>query len=212
MKKVLFTMLFLAVCIGWADAQSWKEIKVGGGISFNTTKKNSKNKNETTSMGNNMFFQILPSLHYFVTDQIAVGGALGYSFTKSPNGNGSSEKTFYDKNGLFIIQPEVLYYVKMGKSFYYVPDVHLTLGIGKDTIEKDSRTTVSNSNYRFGLGITLCAFEFKPVQRVGISFSCGNLGYSYSSFDTGEDSSVSNSSFSLNFNVEPTIGVSYYFD
>lgn len=156
-------------------------------------------------------FEITPQFHYFVIDKLSVGGAIGYSFTKDPNRNNSTNgDQLFDKSGLFIIRPMVSYYISLGEKFYYVPRFYVGAGFGKNKSEINDTDVTEQNTSMFQVGLNLLNFEFRPSDHIGIMFNAGDLGYRTDITKEG-DNKLSNRSFSLGLNLGATIGFNYYF-
>ena len=210
MKKWMYLVLFALVSFV-AKAQDEGDWVIGGDFSIVSTEVKIKSGNESTLWDKEMSFKFLPKIYYFISDNVALGAKIGYQHEKERNSHSTEESIRYDKEGAFVFRPEMFYYVDLGKNFYYRPSVYIEIQTGKIKEETDSQTTDTYGHKTFGGGFVICAFEFKPVEKFGISFSCGNLAYSHHSREWNTDESQSQNRFGLEFNLEPTIGFSYYF-
>jgi opacity protein-like surface antigen len=85
MKKNVLVLLFVALTTISVSAQSGEgfakgDIFVSGAFGYEST--NNKNTDFKTS-----YFEIAPSLNYFVTENISLGGKIGYEASKSEFGS-----------------------------------------------------------------------------------------------------------------------------
>lgn len=212
MKKFL-----LIVCLGVLGmslfAQEKGDMVVSGSISWtsNSVKQKAGSQSEVTKGSRS--FQILPEFHYFVCDKVAVGLGIGYALQKDPNGNTNTQNDdqLFNKTGLFLIQPMASYYVSLCEKFYYVPRFYIGFGVGKYKVETDANNTSETDISRFNVGLSLLNFEFKPCEKIGVSFNAGDLRYELSRAKQDSDNKVTRRDFSLGLNLGATVGFNYYF-
>lgn len=210
MKK-LFLCFALVGMTSALYAQEGGDMLVSGSLSWNAASTKATITSTTTTMKTGSSFEILPQFHYFVIDKLSVGGAIGYSFTKDPDGTTADNKQLFDKTGLFIIRPMVSYYISLGEKFYYVPRFYVGVGFGKNKTEiSETETTEANATM-FQVGLNILNFEFRPTDHIGIMFNAGDLGYRSDISKQDSDNRISDRSFAFNLNLGATIGINYYF-
>lgn len=209
MKKLIIISVFMVIASS-LFAQQKGDMVVSGSLSYSTTNLISKEGSTSTVQKGKRSFTILPSFEYFVCNKLAVGLGLGYSLEKEPNGQSDQQDQLFDKNGMFIIQPMVNYYIGISDKFYYVPGIYAGVGFGKVKSEINRNSTEDYNYTAFSLGLSIVRFEYKPVDKIGISFSCGELNYTAVT-QKEDDVKNSNRNFNLNLNVAATVGFNYYF-
>lgn len=209
MKKLLLS-LALAGMTTALSAQESGDMLVSGSLSWDSNSSKTTVSSTSATEKGSRSFEILPQFHYFVIDKLSVGGAIGYSFTKDPNGRNNGDEQLFDKKGLFVIRPMVSYYISLSDKFYYVPRFYIGVGFGKNKSEIDASEVSEQDATMFQVGLNLLNFEFRPTDRIGIMFNAGNLGYRTDIAKQG-DNKISNRNFSLGLNLGATIGFNYYF-
>lgn len=166
MKKYFF-LLLLTVSISFLNAQTNKgDWMVGGNIKINTGESN-------TQIG------ITPSAASFISKNFAVGGSIGYEYTKQGNVSSST----------FGVGPMARFY--MGKTdFRPFFHTHFNFISVKNTTATAS-TTTSGISYLLGFGGAY--FINKNIALEGVA------GYNYSAFKNAPTSNGFN--FSIGFQV-----------
>lgn len=207
MKKILViaAVLFCGLT-AYAQKQAGS-ILIGGQFSLSTDSKKVDFKGTETTDAKTLDFSIRPSVHYFLTDEFAIGGSIGYNFNKELI---DTKEDLYDKTGVFSIRPSLIYNMKIGEKFSYMPEFFIDLGFASYKHEVNENTTSKYSGFAYSVGLELLKFEFMPTSKIGLTFSCGELSYSGLSLDAGEDITNKQSSFKLGFNLAPTLGFRYY--
>lgn len=182
MKKLLFPVLALMLCIPTLSAQSKGDKYVGGIIGITTTSISidGSSASQTT-------FGFAPKFGYFASDKLRIGGSIGYQLI-SANGETTHGLT---------AGPSLAYYVRLCDRFYYTPQLAVGFAFA---------STDGTSGYGFDAGLSLGAFEIRPSSHIGLSIGLLTLDYSYLSYSgTG----VNGVSFQLG--ISPTVGFKYYF-
>ena len=135
MKKLLFPVLALMLCIPTLSAQNKGDKYVGGIIGITTTSISidGSSASQTT-------FGFAPEFGYFASDRLRVGGSIGYQLISS-----DGETT----HGL-TAGPSLAYYVRLCDRFYYTWDSHSHRRTGPaDTASmQDCRSERSKSGRR----------------------------------------------------------------
>lgn len=174
MKKQLFLLLAFVMTGAVAMAQNAGVWMIGGTFGISTSKTSYTHENVTQVREKQTDFNIIPSLYYFVTDEIAVGAGIGYEFSKALT---DVEDDLYDRTGLMVFRPSMYYYVKLSDKFYYNPELYIGLKFGNAKSEVDKNTTYKMGYNRFEIGVNVLNFEFRPTDHVGLGITCGNLSY-----------------------------------
>lgn len=190
MKQLLLALLLFASVLSYA--QFIKGDKFIGGT-FSITSRVS-----TGSTSSN--FSINPSVGYLVSEKVAVGVQLGYSYLESKNDN----LTFDYKSSAFSVG-------LLARRYFSISDKCLFSINGLVNFQRGTETNSPNSietktqNYQLGVSIQP-GFIFFPSPKWGLEARIGSLGYNYSkNLSTDYDQS----SFNLSYG-SLTLGVSYY--
>lgn len=92
MKKLLFSLLFLAVFQLTTFAQyEYGTYYINGNVNFNFTNDKTNNASETSSKNNN--FKITPEIGYFIKNNLAIG--VGFSSLNTFDSNTETTFTSY---------------------------------------------------------------------------------------------------------------------
>ena len=211
LMKKLFLCFALVGMTSALCAQEGGDMLVSGSLSWNASSSKETAASTTMTLKDGSSFSILPQFHYFVIDKLSVGGAIGYQFTKTPDGMTADDKQLFNKSGLFVIRPMVSYYISLSEKFYYVPRFYVGVGFGKNKTEiSETETTEANATM-FQVGLNILNFEFRPTDHIGIMFNAGDLGYRSDISKQDSDNKISNRQFALGLNLGATIGFNYYF-
>lgn len=144
MKKVLAVLAISAASIFQANAQTDKgDWIVGGNLNLSTP-------------SNSTYFSFSPQASYFVMDNLAIGGAVDYAFSK----NGGT------KNNQFTIGPSARYYFNL-KEDNIKPLVHAGFGFGSYATKTGS-TKISTNVTSANIGGGLAYFINRSVAVEGI--------------------------------------------
>lgn len=232
MKKSVITLVALAASLT-LSAQNKGDMYVSGSLSVSggntkSTISTTVSGNETTTKTKNPSatrFSFAPSFGYFITDNLVIEGSISYGLTKNKNYTVSTQdKNYFNYTHSFSIGPRARYYVKLGSDkFYYTPGAAMSFGfnqernrVSADTVEKPK------APFTFDIGIYLLAFEFKPVQHIGIAFSAGSFYYSLETVKNVTTTDIAGVSTTtknrktqnnagLGLNTDASISFRYYF-
>lgn len=195
MKKIYLTLAAVAALTFASKAQTEKgNFVIGGGVGFNTESVKDADDKATS-------FNILPSVGYFVSDNISVGLGLGYSWNKEEN------ETNEATAGAFSIAPFSRWYSANGPvRFFGQLSVPMAWGNLKENDEKVGN--VSNYGVELAPGVA-----YFPTSKIGLEFKVRGLYYSSNIVDpTGDAPKTTVNSFGLDANsLAPTVGVQFYF-
>lgn len=178
-------MAILATSIFSISAQTKGEMYAGSSLGIGTTSLISKGNSAT-----GVTFNIAPEFGYFVADNFKVGATVAYGVESS----GTTTHTIQ-------IMPNLAYYVRLCDKFYYTPglSVGFTCGIS-DGISMPG----------FGLGLSLGSFEFRPTEKLGVSFNVLSFEYALLTYRS-DYVNVNMNGIDFRLGTTPSIGLKYYF-
>lgn len=190
-KTLLVTLLMSGMSV-LCGAQSKGDIMVSGSISISSSSEKDKvtgdeafavDKNKVGGEGE---FSIVPKVHYFISDNIAVGAGIGYMGNREFTGYGDPakfESPLYDSYGAFYFEPSAYYYLKICNKFYYTPEVYIGIAAGKykEEVYKNDAVEVEPGvkTTMLGIGVRLAQFEYRFTDcfRLGLGFEFADLSY-----------------------------------
>lgn len=195
MRKILLTALviFIGFNLSAQEEGDWSIKGSVGLIGGSTVMKADGLDSKTTQKA----FSAEASLNagYFINDNWEIGLEASYG---AANTGIASE--------IFGLAPNVNYYLPIvDDKFYYTPGAELFFGGAESKIEGSDIY-----GFAFGVGINLIAFEYKPLQWMGLSLSLGEFGYSLTTFSEG---GVSITDHDVHFGVDclaAKVGVKFY--
>ncbi|MEQ7800484.1 outer membrane beta-barrel protein [Pedobacter sp. ASV1-7] len=201
MKKLLLSLVAVSALAFGAQAQTEKgKILLGGGVGFNSTKVEGKSKSDIN-------FNILPSVGYFVSDNIAIGTGVGYDYDKQVSKGLLSQA--------FEVAPFGRYYVGLSDQFKFFGQLSVPMSFGN---YKDVNDVTGDVGDKLGtstkIGVQLApGFAFYPTKRIGIEVSVDGLGYHNLSLkDEATGVKSTSDTFGLNAStVAPRLGVMFHF-
>ena len=186
MKKLtICLMAILATSIFSISAQTKGEMYVGGSVGLGTTSVISGSNSAT-----GVSFNIAPEFGYFVIDNLKVGASVSYGVESgSPATHTIS------------VMPNLAYYVRLCDKFYYTPglSVGFVCGISEGI-----------SMPGFGLGLSLGSFEFRPIEKLGVSFNVLSFEYALLTYRS-DYGNVNMNGIDFRLGATPSIGLKYYF-
>lgn len=202
MKKLLLSLVAVSALAFSTQAQTEKgKIIVGGNATFNT------NKSDADGAKSNTSFKIVPSVGYFVSDNIAVGTGVGYSYDKQV---GKFE------NQAFVVSPFGRYYANLSESFKFFGQLSVPMEFGTakavDAAGKVGEKVGTSTN----IGVALSpGFAFYPTKRIGIEFGINGLSYNNTRYENGDGNKIKGAgsdSFDLGANFfKPNLGIQFHF-
>ena len=187
MKKVFLAVLVLALPVA-LSAQEKGDMFISGNFAIDAGGSKSTTGNVSVKNPSPLTFEIAPQFGYFVVDRLEVDLALGYSLTRTKTGTDADGNNLFRRNNVFEISP----------------------GVTSTDLSQSSST--KNGLTTFGFSLSALAFEFRPVEHIGVTFRAGALSYSMEhSSDKNANSSTNENSFSFNLNRGVSLGLKYYF-
>ncbi|MFA4868204.1 MAG: outer membrane beta-barrel protein [Pedobacter sp.] len=201
MKKLLLSLVAVSALAFGAQAQTEKgKILLGGGVGFNSTKIEGASKSDIN-------FNILPSVGYFVSDNIAIGTGVGYDYDKQVS------KGLLNQS--FEVAPFGRYYVGLSDQFKFFGQLSVPMSFGNykdvDDVTGDVGDKLGTSTK---IGVQLApGFAFYPTKRIGIEVSVDGLGYHNLALkDEATGVKSTSETFGLNAStVAPRLGVMFHF-
>jgi hypothetical protein len=202
MKKLLLSLLAVSALAFTTQAQTEKgKIMLGGNLAFDSQKSDAANAKANTS------FEIVPSVGYFVSDNVAVGTGVGYSYDK----NLSVART-----SAFVVSPFGRYYTNISDSFKFFGQLSVPMAFGNSKAV-DAEGNVGNKiGSTTQIGVALApGFAFFPSKKIGIEFALNGLSYTNYKVEDADGNKIQgrgfdNVSFGTNF-FAPKLGVQFYF-
>ena len=173
-KSILLLIAITTLFVSTAAAQKRGDRYIGGNLKFALS---SSGSNGYMSTGT--YYSIAPEFGYFVANRVKIGGGISYEFSSGAHA--------------IAIVPDITYYQPIVDKLYYTPQLSIGGGIG------------IYSGYVAGiytLTLDLASFEYKPIDKLGISACLINLNYN-----------LIDRTNSFNFSVlySPSIAFHYYF-
>ncbi|MBX2960983.1 MAG: outer membrane beta-barrel protein [Cyclobacteriaceae bacterium] len=202
--KTLVPLILFACSISLTFAQTLEPVEsitkgtkfIGGSFGFSTTKSDDTYKSTGFSIG--------PGMGYYIMDDLALGGFIGYNYSKSDYPNSNSFSTF---SGIGL-NAFLLKNYRVANNFFFTLRPGLSFGTSK---QKYSSESFNYSNFSLGMGISPGIMLFLN-KKFALQTSIGNLGYSY---ERRKPDNGSESINTHNFGVNGTLSTSsfsiYYF-
>ncbi len=200
MKKLLFSLVAVAGLAFTSQAQTEKgKIMLGGSVGFSSSKVDGANKSDFS-------FNVIPSAGYFVSNNIAIGTGVGYTYNK--------EVSDLNLNQAFKVAPFGRYYVGLSDQFKFFGQLSVPMSFGNNKIVNADGDTGAKTATTTDIGVNIApGFAFFPTKRIGIEFSVNGLGYNHSKIEneiTGSE--AKRNEFGLEADsFAPKLGVQFYF-
>jgi opacity protein-like surface antigen len=202
MKKLLLSLVVVSAMAFTTQAQTEKgKFIVGGNAAFDTNKSDAEGAKSNTS------FKIVPSVGYFVSDNIAVGTGVGYSYDKQV---GKFE------NQAIVVSPFGRYYANLSESFKFFGQLSVPMAFGKDKAVDAAGKVGDKVGTSTQIGVALApGFAFYPTKRIGIEFGINGLSYNNTRYENADGDKIKGAgsdSFSLGANFfKPNLGIQFHF-
>ncbi len=200
MKKIVLTVALCAASMFTFAQQGVMEIGGSFGIttSKNTTKDKTDDGTKTTTNSETFGFSIMPSLMYYMTDNIAIGGKIGFDYEK--------DKVYDIKETVFNIMPTIRYKKELGANFSWTPEFYIGFGFGNYNRELNDNESIDESIFNMNIGIHFARFEYAVSDKWVLSASFGKFGYDYEKIEDNKTNS-----FSLSLLEDSYVGIAYRF-
>lgn len=211
MKKMLFFFLALGVFCSYTQAQSQGAISIGGKFNLWFSSPKTVSNSQSVDGIKTTNFTLLPSIDYFINEQVSLGLGIGYDLTRNKDVNGNTTTT--EKWGTFYFEPYARKYFKLGDHLDLFGEAGIYLGMGNHTIDvTNGTTTVSNkyaySTYSFGISPGI---SFHVSDKLALESTFGFLGYEGSSTEVSSNVKDKTNDFGLQLNASTlTFGIRYF--
>lgn len=182
MKRIILALAMGSAFAANAQENSLKagSIAVGGsfGFSSNSSKLEQSGGGQTVSTDGDKTtkFNILPSINYFMSDNLALGIGIGYSMTKVKSTNPSDVTT---TTSSIPIVPSVSYFSPLGSSEKFGLMVTAAIPLAFGSIKSESKsgsTTVTNKQTMSSFGITIApGIYYFPAPKFALTAGMGNI-------------------------------------
>lgn len=200
MQKIV-PALFLGLFItSLAQAQIEKgKTTVGGSVSFSTYHVNDTDVKSTS-------FSIGPSLGWFISDKIELGGQIGYNYdqSRSVSSWGVTETKLHG----FQLAPYGRLFFGEGQTLRFFGSLSIPFSYGRESLDDfDSYSSITSIGARIAPGIV-----YFPSEKVGIEFTVNGLQYRH----TVNGSSYSDLTSTANAvtldasSLAPILGIRFY--
>ncbi|NRF40431.1 outer membrane beta-barrel protein [Pedobacter foliorum] len=202
MKKLLLSLVAVSALAFTTQAQTEKgKIIVGGNAAFSTSKSDAEGAKSNTS------FKIVPSVGYFVSDNIAVGTGVGYSYDKQIS---------KFENQAFVVSPFGRYYANLSESFKFFGQLSVPMEFGTAKAVDAAGKVGDKVGSSTSIGVALApGFAFYPTKRIGIEFGINGLSYNNTRYENGNGDKIKGAgsdSFDLGANFfKPNLGIQFHF-
>jgi len=205
MKKIVFCLIAVGIFSFNSFAQfSQGSVSVGG--AFNLWFQNPKTEyaNQTVDGPKTTHFTLLPSVEYFLTENVSLGLGIGYDVTRSKSAdlpNNVVEQI--NKTGTFFFDPYARMYFKVGDKFSFFGQGEISLGFGgiTDETKYTNNTSVSTKNSFSTVLVGIRpGISFLVSEKVALETSFGFLGYQGTSQENGANQKNKSSNYGLMLN------------
>ncbi len=194
MKRFIIFIAAVLIAGTGAFAQKKGDMYIGGGVEFGVNTRNISDIETTVEVKmKTVNFSLSPTFAYFVINNLRVGGSL----IVDTNFND------YTNEGIFLLGPEISYYVRIVDNFYYTPEYGVYGGVGLIGTEI--------SDYTMGVFATkldFAKFEFRPTPRLGFEINLAGLEYKY--MNEAEETVMTTFS-RFNLDIGAGLALKYYF-
>ena len=197
MKKLLVASAI--ALFGLSNAQIAKGTTyISGQVGYEGVKNNNTEVNNDT-------FSIVPTVGYFVSNDVAVGLGIGYATTstKAPTLAGEAKNS----TSAIVVEPFVRKYWNLGEKLYFFGQLSVPMAWGNDKAEL-SGTEVSKDKFSSYGVVIKPGLDYVINKNWSVEATIGKFGYESASYKDAE--SVENYGFGLNFN-NVGFGVKYFF-
>jgi lipopolysaccharide assembly outer membrane protein LptD (OstA) len=198
MKYILLTLLVFVSLL--SNAQFARGDKfIGGHFSF-STQQSSGGLNDSESK--NTWFELSPSVGFFLNDKFAVGGRVAYSSNRQKNTDDFSTQEY--KSHSVSIGAFVKRYFAISDNFFFVLSGNANYGRGVQ-VNESGGSEIKTKGHNIGMYISPSLLFF-PSSKWGIEASIGSLSLNHYR-DLSHDSK--NTSFNVTYGTF-SLGFAYY--
>jgi outer membrane protein len=205
MKKLILSIAVLAGLGISAQAQTEKgKIILGGSVAYQSEKSDANGANAAES------FNVLPSVGYFIADNIAIGTSIGYNYSNVGTASATGQREE------FLVSPFGRYYTALGEKFKFFGQLQVPLAFGnvKDTDASGDAGSKTGTSTSIGVALSP-GFAYFPTKKIGIEFALNGISYNnYRVEDANgnELKGAGSDSFAIGTNFfAPRIGIQFHF-
>ncbi|MGY0040921.1 outer membrane beta-barrel protein [Pedobacter sp. NJ-S-72] len=207
MKKLLLSLIAVSALAFTTQAQTEKgKFMLGGNVEFDSNKANGASKANTT-------FNIVPSVGYFVTDNLAIGTGVGFQTSKNHVDVAGTVAGFTTKKQAFVVAPFARYYKGITEQFKFFSDKSVPMAFGNNKLGDNDGNNYAKVSKSTEIGVALSpGFAFFPSKKFGIEFSVRGINYNDITIKDNNDNKIGgNKEFNVAANFfAPKIGVQFY--
>ncbi|KIO74864.1 hypothetical protein TH53_24030 [Pedobacter lusitanus] len=207
MKKLLLSLIAVSALAFTTQAQTEKgKFMLGGNVEFDSNKPNGASKSNT-------IFNIVPSVGYFVTDNLAIGTGVGFESSKNHVDALGTVAGFTTKKQAFVVAPFARYYKGITEQFKFFGQLSVPMAFGNTKVgDNDGNNYAKTSKYN-NIGVALSpGFAFFPSKKFGIEFSVKGISYNDNTLKNNNGDKIGgNKDFNIGANFfAPKLGVQFY--
>lgn len=147
--------------------------------------------------------RVLPNVQYFLSDNLSIGGAVGFSTQRNNLGEDD-----YVRTNSISFSPEARYYIGLGENVHFYGAARFGFGFGGSTAINGNDRTDLNDRTSFNLGINP-GILFTPGSKIGFNFELNMISFNRTGVTPagGNTTTVSNG-INLGINTfAPTFGM-----
>jgi len=185
-SRFILIGLLVLVCNG-LNAQFF----IGGRVGISASGSKTGDGSETTQGPSTFSFNVMPSIGKFLSDNVALGCALSYSFSQSKT-HGLTETVSKSNNAG--ITPFLRYYPVKVSKFSVFGQANVGVTFGSSSTEVGTQTSNGPKNTDFGISISP-GLAYDITDKIALETTLGFLSasYTYSNSKSGSDKSSSSS-------------------
>ncbi|MGE4514324.1 MAG: outer membrane beta-barrel protein [Chryseobacterium sp.] len=203
MKKVLLAGAI--ALFGLSNAQIAKGTTyVSGQVGYSSTQDNNTDSKVED-------FTIVPTVGYFVGNNLAVGLGVGYANSSTTTTSALTNVETKLSTDAFVVAPFVRKYWTVGEKFYIFGQLEVPMAFGKDKAEYSGTASQFNTESKFtSIGVNVKpGLDYFLNKNWSIEATIGEFGYNNFKYKD-LDKSTDNFNFGLNLS-SVTFGVKYVF-
>lgn len=177
------------------------------GMSISIDNEKEKETSPTTT-----YFDFAPRFSYFVANNFELSIGLNYSMQKAFSSE-INDKKLFNFTHIALAEIGAHYYLSLfdGK-MYYAPGLSIGFGGGSYVSQTGSGSSSTlKLPFAFGLSINLANFEFRPIDKLGITVNLLDVEVGSVNIKEDTDAKLNITSFSAGLNYGISAGVKYYF-
>jgi len=204
MKKIIF---ILSALIVFSLTSYTQQFFVGGNISISNEAEKIKGDNISIDRKKYFYFNFMPKGGYFINNNIAIGGTIGFSYDVEKETNSDRKK-----NSMFYIGPLARYYYKPIENAGIFFEGLATFGFGSNKIEdiQGNTTIITKKDLgSFNIGIIPGVF-IGVTKNLLLEFAAGWIVFSNEYIKSNDTKEITNN-FDFILNSVLQFGITYNF-